>query len=331
VASRIPLTVLLAWSAAAWPGAQSLPAAEHRAASLAAPARGVAAELPLQATRRVRFDTDEGTWMSVAVSPDGRALAFDLLGDLYTLPMEGGAARPVTTGLAYDSQPAFSPDGTRLAFLSDRSGAENVWVVRVAGTHLEQISSRDDNPVFVSPTWSADGASIYVSEYHSDLNAFDLWKFEARPGGTATAVVPINTTAADNPDNRTSTVGAAASKDGRFLYYASHTGAIKLGATPEWTIKRRELASGEEETVVFANHGPRPDLNSATAFRPAVAPDGKTLVYGTHYDGATGLRLLNLETREDRWLAFPVQQDSSRPRAGATCCRATASLLTARR
>ncbi|TLY70574.1 MAG: amidohydrolase, partial [Gammaproteobacteria bacterium] len=177
------------------------------------------------------------------------------------------------------------------------------------GRDLEQISSRDDNPVFVSPTWSADGASIFVSEYHADLNAFDLWKFDARPGGSASVVVPINTSTADNPDNRTSTAGAVASMDGRFLYYASHTGAIKLGTTPEWTVKRRDLASGEEETVVFANHGPRPDLNSATAFRPAVSPDGKTVVYGTHYDGATGLRLLNLETREDRWLAFPVQQD----------------------
>ena len=69
-----------------------------------------AAQLPLIPERNVSFDTDEGTWMSVAVSPDGQTLAFDLLGDIYTLPAQGGTARQITAGMAYDSQPAFSPE-----------------------------------------------------------------------------------------------------------------------------------------------------------------------------------------------------------------------------
>ena len=48
----------------------------------------------------LRFETDRGTWMSVDVSPDGRTLVFDLLGDLYTLPVAGGRAKRLTSGLA---------------------------------------------------------------------------------------------------------------------------------------------------------------------------------------------------------------------------------------
>src|SRR6185437_4994845 len=78
---------------------------------------------------------------------------------------------------------------------------------------------------------------------------------------------------------------------------------------PEWTIVRRDLASGKDQVLVSAPRSPRPDLVLGTAFRPAVSHDGRLLVYGARDRGRTGLRLLNLETLEDRWLHFPVQQD----------------------
>ena len=268
-----------------------------------------AAQLPLAAERNVSFDTDEGTWMSVAVSPDGQTLAFDLLGDIYTLPVQGGTARQITAGMAYDSQPAFSPDGKRIAFLSDRSGAENLWVARVDGTEALQISVRNDNPIFVTPAWSADGSSIYVCEFRADLSSYELWKFAARAGGAGERIIPSKPSPSARADEFVSTLGVTASRDGRFIYYASHTGRIELGQIPQWTIKRRNLKTGEEETVVYANASPRPDLNSETAFRPVLSPDGRRLVYGTHLDGRTGLRLLDLDTLTDRSLAYPVQQD----------------------
>src|SRR5215468_2632734 len=84
------------------------------------------AGLPLTPTRPMRFTTDEGTWLSLDVSPDGRRIVFDLLGDLYTLPIEGGRATRITSGSGWDAAPRYSPDGNTIAFVSDRSGAENL-------------------------------------------------------------------------------------------------------------------------------------------------------------------------------------------------------------
>src|SRR5690242_21606246 len=86
------------------------------------------ATLVLEKAQTVEFTTDEGTWMSLDVSPDGRTIAFDLLGDIYTLPIEGGTAKRILGGMSFDSQPKFSPDGKSIAFVSDRSGVENLWI-----------------------------------------------------------------------------------------------------------------------------------------------------------------------------------------------------------
>src|SRR5690349_4248169 len=75
--------------------------------------------LPLVPTREIAFSTTEGTWISLDVSPDGKTIVFELLGDIYTMPITGGVARPIMTGLAFESQPRWSPDGRRLAYLSD--------------------------------------------------------------------------------------------------------------------------------------------------------------------------------------------------------------------
>ncbi|MCH7565428.1 MAG: PD40 domain-containing protein, partial [Gemmatimonadetes bacterium] len=88
---------------------------------------------PRGETRTISFTTDEGTWMSVDVSPDGRTLAFDMVGEIWLLPIEGGEARPITkaSGIALNYHPAFSPDGSTIAFISDRDGQDNVWLMDV--------------------------------------------------------------------------------------------------------------------------------------------------------------------------------------------------------
>src|SRR5687767_5903184 len=92
-------------------------------------------ELPLKATSKIEFTTDEGTWMSLDVTRDGKTLVFDLLGDIYTMPVSGGEAKRILGGISFESQPKFSPDGKKIAFFSDRSGAENIWVCDLDGTN----------------------------------------------------------------------------------------------------------------------------------------------------------------------------------------------------
>src|SRR5262245_27271494 len=86
-------------------------------------------------------DTDEGSWMNLDVSPDGRWIVFDLLGDIFMMDIGGGAARALTQGLAFDSQPRFSPDGARIAFVSDRSGIDNIWIMDRDGGNARAVTA----------------------------------------------------------------------------------------------------------------------------------------------------------------------------------------------
>lgn len=153
------------------------------------PREPVGRSLPLQPARHIAFETDEGTWMSVDVAPDGKRLAFDMLGDLYTLDRDGGRAVPIRRGMAMDAQPTWSPDGRWIAFVSDASGAENLWVVRPDGSDARQVSFGDDDTVLVSPAWAPDGRSVYVSRFLWSLNAYELWRYGL--DGSEARVVPI--------------------------------------------------------------------------------------------------------------------------------------------
>src|SRR4026208_1796059 len=72
--------------------------------------------LPLMTPRPLRFSTDEASWISLDVSPDGSTIVFDILGDLYPLPIAGGTATRITSGTGWDQQPRYSPDGPTIAF-----------------------------------------------------------------------------------------------------------------------------------------------------------------------------------------------------------------------
>ena len=66
--------------------------------------------------KTVDIDVRQGTWMNIDLSPDGKTIAFDLLGDIYTMPVSGGEATPLMTDIAWQMQPKFSPDGKHIAF-----------------------------------------------------------------------------------------------------------------------------------------------------------------------------------------------------------------------
>jgi imidazolonepropionase-like amidohydrolase/Tol biopolymer transport system component len=260
--------------------------------------------LPLKPVRLLKWDEREGTWVSLDVAPDGKTIVFELLGDLYTMPIAGGEAKCIVCGLPFDSQPVYSPDGAELAFVSDRDGNENLWISNADGSGPRQISTMEDNSVFISPEWAPDGKSIYISRYKPDMNAFELWRYSA--SGADHEPLEQVTHAKRSPDTpkelRYNALGAAVSPDGRYLYYETKTG---LGFDddvnfPLWHIVRRDLKTGEEQAFISAE---------GSAFRPRVSPDGKLLVYAERYQGKTELRVRNLVTDEDRLLAYPIQRD----------------------
>src|SRR5687768_15988152 len=105
------------------------------------------------ASKDVDYEVSQGTWMSLDVSPDGKTIVFDLVGDIYTVPITGGAATLVLGGAAYEMQPRFSPDGKRIAFASDRDGLTNVWTMEVSGKDLRQVSKEKEREVS-NPAWT---------------------------------------------------------------------------------------------------------------------------------------------------------------------------------
>ena len=263
--------------------------------------------LPLHPTRHIAFDTDEGTWMSVDLSPDGQHIVFDLLGDLYTLGITGGRATPITRGLPFDTQPVYSPNGQWIAFVSDRSGADNLWLVHPDGSELHQISFGDDDTELVSPAWSPDGESVYVSRFSWAVDNYELWRYGL--DGSETLVVPVKA-AGQARNSGVSSLGAVVSPDGQYLYFSRRTGTSDLnGGVDDWSIVRREVRSGAEETLLPDPGGPGKRTFPIPYFRPGISPDGKRLVYATRFEGQTGLRIRDLTTGADRWLAFPIQHD----------------------
>ena len=139
---------------------------------------------PRPEARRVTFEVSEGTWMSVDVSPDGTTLVFDLLGDLYTMPIGGGAATAITKGPAYDWHPRFSPDGSTIAFTTDENGMENVWLVDTDGKHRREVTSEKMTSVR-SAAWMPDGTYLVArreDESKAGIPPTELWLFH-RYGG----------------------------------------------------------------------------------------------------------------------------------------------------
>ncbi len=136
-------------------------------------------------TRQVPINVDEGTWMNVDVSPDGRTIAFDLLGDIYTMPIAGGTPTRIAEGLAYEQQPRFSPDGRRIAFTSDRGGGDNIWIMNADGSDKRQLT-KEDFRLLNQPSWSPDGRFIAAKKHFTtgrSLGTGEVWLYHVSGGG----------------------------------------------------------------------------------------------------------------------------------------------------
>jgi imidazolonepropionase-like amidohydrolase/Tol biopolymer transport system component len=244
--------------------------------------------LPLKANRAIPLKTNEGTWTSVNISPDGKTIVFDLMGDIYTIPVEGGEAKVVTKGLAYDNHPSFSPDGKRILFISDRGGAENLWYIDVEKKDTVALTD-DNNQNFPGAIYTPDGNYIVYTKGRRNTKLYLMHK----NGGAGTQLIA-------NPANL-KTIDPAVSADGRYIYFSSRTSAWNYNAMlPQYSIGVYDREKGNVRTIA-SRYG--------SAFTPVLSKDGKWLVYGTRFEDKTGLVKRNLTTGEEQWLAYPVQRD----------------------
>jgi Tol biopolymer transport system component len=254
-------------------------------------------DLPLDGTRTIAFTTDEGSWISLDVSPDGKSILFELLGDLYTLPIGGGEARRITDGIAFDTQPRYSPDGSQIVFLSDRGGVENIWVAKADGTAAKALTKEKIEGMFVSPEWTPDGKYIIVSKNSNPPPAVQLWLYHV-DGGTG-----VKLTGNSEEQRSLNAVGPAFGKNERFVYFSERTsgGAIAYNQMSfRWQLGLHDRRTGE-------NFRMSDELGSG--MRPVLSPDGRWLVYATRWDAQTGLRARDLVSGDDKWLLYPVQRD----------------------
>ena len=248
--------------------------------------------LPLEVGRRLQYSATEGSWMSIDVSPDGQTLLFDHLGDLFTVPMSGGASTRITRGMGFDAQPRFSPDGERIVFTSDRDGGENVWILSLDLADTTQLTSGSHDS-YSSPEWTPDGEYV-VATKGSKLH---MWH---RTGGSGVQLV-------EEPANLL-TLGAAFGADERFIWMSTLSGG-RAGYNNGMDLYN--LAVYDRESGEVSSRGDR----WGGSFRPTLSPDGRWLVYGSRHIADTGLRIRDLDTGEERWLAWPVQRDNQEARA----------------
>lgn len=252
-------------------------------------------------TQPVRFTTDEGTWMTVDVSPDGQTLVFDLLGDLYTLPRGGGQATRITSGPAYDVQPQFSPDGTRIAFTSDRDGGDNLWTIGVDGQNAQQVTDESFRLVN-GPAWTPDGEYLLGRKHFTStrsLGAGEIWMYH-RTGGAGLRLTERRNDQKDQGNE------IALSPDGRFIYHAED---VTPGSTFEYNkdpnpgiyaIKRLDRETGETETIIGGAGG---------ASRPVPDPSGEQLAYVRRVRGETVLYVYNFDSGISRPLWDGLDHD----------------------
>jgi len=224
-------------------------------------------------TRQINIDTKQTTWSNVTVSHDGKTLVFDMLGDIYSVPIEGGNASALTSGIEWNYQPRFSPDGSQIAYVSDRAGGDNLWIMNADGSEPHAVTDEAEHLVH-NPAWSPDGEYLVGRKaYYStrSIAAGEIWMFHHGGGNGVNLVERPN--AEKDQKNRSEPVF---SSDGRFVYYSADItpGTVwqynKNSVGSVFAIKRLELATGVTITLVSGPGG---------AIRPTPSPDGKSLAY----------------------------------------------------
>lgn len=247
-------------------------------------------------TAEFRLETGSGTWMNLDVHPDGNAIVFDLLGDLYLLPIEGGEATPLTSGAAYDIQPRFSPDGERLLFTSDRGGLSVVWTADFDGTALsdERAVIDGNKNTWGSGRFDETGDWVLARKRITDTSSIgisELWLFH-EAGGSGVKLV----------GDKAEVEAFSASPDGRYVYYSASP-PFQYDRNPYtaiWSVNRFDRVTGERRVV---SQGP------GSSLAPELSPDGGRLAFVRRVGTQSTLWVQDLATGAERQIWDGLDRD----------------------
>jgi len=237
----------------------------------------------------VSFTVNEGTWMNLDVSPDGREIVFDLLGDIYIMPAKGGEAKVLRQGMAYEVQPRFSPDGKKILFTSDAGGGDNIWVMDRDGSHARQVT-KESFRLLNNGVWAGKDYIIARKHFTSgrSLGAGELWMYHISGGGGLQLTPRKN----DQQDLNE----PCAAPDGRYVYYSEDVypgGNFQYNKDPNAQIFEIKRFDREKGTIENVTGGP------GGAVRPQISHSGKLMAFVKRVRTKTVLYLRDLGTGEE--------------------------------
>jgi len=304
---RILLTTVAAFAVACPALAQTPPELQPEPTPAAPPEATEAAEAPdwdvmnpPGPSRDVTIDVTRGTWMSLDVSPDGREIVFDLLGDLYVMPITGGEARPIASGVQWDMQPRYSPDGRHIAFTSDRGGGDNIWIIDRDGSNPRQVTDESFR-LLSQPDWTPDGEFIVARKHFTSsrsLGAGEMWLYH-RSGGGGVQLTERRTQQKDTGE-------PAFSPDGRYLYFSDDVtpgGVFEYSKDPNGEIyatQRLDRETGEIERYITGPGG---------SIRPTPSPDGRSIAFIRRVRYQSVLYVMDIESGRERPIYDGLDRD----------------------
>jgi imidazolonepropionase-like amidohydrolase/Tol biopolymer transport system component len=251
-------------------------------------------------SRDVDYDVNEGTWINLDISPDGKTIAFDLVGDIYTMPITGGTAKLILGGAAYEHQPRFSPDGKRIAFTSDRDGITNVWTASLDGKDLRQISKEKEREVS-NPAWTPDGQYLVNRKHFRNtrsLGAGEMWLYHIG-GGSGLKLT-------DRRNWEQNATEPIVSNDGRYVYFSedvSPGGGFQYNRDAHgqvYVVQRFDRQTGNRSTFIGG---------AGSALRPQLSPDGKTMSFVRRVGLKSVLWLRDMDSGRERPLWDGLDHD----------------------